>query len=98
MNSDRITAHCNAALNVVLRAVRIVHQVRLAIFGFVVPVEVSEHQRVKKVRVARRIIVGVFRFPRVTEYHHVAGLRFSIAGEMLVRKRYRRTVGKLEPQ
>ena len=53
-----IAMHGDATLDVVLRAVREVYQVRLPRLWLVIPVEVPEHQRVEQVRVARRIVVG----------------------------------------
>ena len=98
MDSHRIATHSNATLDVVLRTIGIVHQMRLPIERLMIPVEVAKHQRVEKMRVARRISIGIFGFTGVAENHHVARSRIGVSRKLLVAKRNRRTVGELEPQ
>jgi hypothetical protein len=94
---EGIATYRDTTLDIVLRAVGIMHQMRLAICRFMVPVHVAEHERVEHVRVARRVVVRIFGFARITENHDISAFRECIARELLVRERNRRAIRKLEP-
>ena len=96
MNRNRITAYSDTALDVILRTIRVVHQVRLAFFGLVVPIDIPEHERIEQMRIAGRIVVRILRLSRVPKDNDIARLGFRIAGELLVSERNRRTVSELE--
>ena len=98
MNCDRVAAYGHTTFDVILRAIGIVNQVRLPGTGLMVPIKVTEHKRIKQVRIALRIAIRIFRLARIAENHHVTLGWVSVSREFLVAERNRRTVSELEAQ
>ena len=98
MNRNRIATHSDATLDVILRTIGVMHNMRLAFFGRMVPIVIAQHERVEQVRIALGIVIRIFRLARVAENNDITMFRFGISRELLVRERNRGTVGKLEAE